>query len=357
MTSNNEIKKYVENLSKEEIESIIEYLQSVLLNEKISIVRENLCCPRCGSVHFKKNGHDDDGKQRYMCKNCKKSFSESTSSFFYHCRLPKEKWLNFIDYEITGMTLSEEAYYLDISKTTCFYMRHKLYRCLSLIYDEEKVTNEVELDCAYFKINLKGTKPKNMPRYSKKRGNTSAYSGISHHKICVVSAIDSEDNMFLRIAGLGSESLEKYESQIDRFKEVKTIVSDSKQCIPHFCNALGCDHEVIPVIANKKCYKTINGKHLGELNQLIEEFRTSIKYKHGVGTRYLQDELNFFTIRKQLKYKVERKNIAQYVFGLLCNAGFISTEEILGTEMPISLKEAYFNYHYGIFSDSQQHLN
>ncbi len=43
-----------------------------------------------------------------------------------------------------------------------------------------------------------------MPRYSKKRtSTTSPYRGISHHKICVVSSIDEDDNLLLEIVGLG----------------------------------------------------------------------------------------------------------------------------------------------------------
>jgi len=32
------------------------------------------CCPCCGSVKIKKNGHIHNGKQNYRCKECRKSF-------------------------------------------------------------------------------------------------------------------------------------------------------------------------------------------------------------------------------------------------------------------------------------------
>ena len=96
---------------------------------------------------------------------------------------------------------------------------------------------------------------------------------------------------------MGGESLEKYESQLEHFENVKTVVSDSKSCIPQFCNLLECEHDVIPVIANKKQYTTKNGNHLGDLNEIVEGFRTSIKYKKGVSTRNLQDELDFYTVK------------------------------------------------------------
>ncbi len=62
-------------------------------------------------------------------------------------------------------------------------MRHKLYAAVSELA-KKRVTGKVQLDAAY--------------------------SGISHHKVCIVSAIDSQDNMFLNIVGLGVETFEKY---------------------------------------------------------------------------------------------------------------------------------------------------
>ncbi|WP_370805050.1 hypothetical protein [Faecalibacillus intestinalis] len=61
---------------------------------------------------------------------------------------------------------------MNISITTCFYMRHKLYKVASQIIQEQKLSDEIEIDSQYLSINLKGTKPENMPRYSKKKRKT-----------------------------------------------------------------------------------------------------------------------------------------------------------------------------------------
>ena len=58
---------------------------------------------------------------------------------------------------------------MNISITTCFYMRHKLYKAASQIIQEQKLRDEIEIDSQYLSINLKGTKLENMPRYSKKK--------------------------------------------------------------------------------------------------------------------------------------------------------------------------------------------
>ena len=69
----------------------------------------------------------------------------------------------------------------------------------------------IELDPAYTKIKLKGTKPENMLGLSKHRGKHKSFftkdiRGISGHKICLVTAIDENDNMLFKIGGLGGES-------------------------------------------------------------------------------------------------------------------------------------------------------
>ncbi len=80
---------------------MIEYLQPLLLSDKITFVNENMCCPVCGSIHFKKNGHDENHVQRYFCNHCHASFSSKTNLFitaFPRSRMKKVtgKWNSLI---------------------------------------------------------------------------------------------------------------------------------------------------------------------------------------------------------------------------------------------------------------------
>lgn len=78
-----------------------------------------------------------------------------------------------------------------------------------------------------------------MPRISKHRGkHKSIYSkdlrGISGHKICLVTAVDENDNMLFKIGGLGAESQEILEQFTGHFQKDSLIISDSKQAIINF---------------------------------------------------------------------------------------------------------------------------
>ena len=69
---------------------------------------------------------------------------------------------------------------MNTSITTCFYMRHKLYKTASQIIQEQKLSNEIEIDSQYLSINLKGTKLENMPRYSKKKEENNQRIEVYH---------------------------------------------------------------------------------------------------------------------------------------------------------------------------------
>lgn len=85
----------------------------------------------------------------------------------------------------------------NISLLTSFRLRHKVLYALKKFIESINLSWEIQSDEKYFSINLKETKPENMPRYSKKRTSTSSpYRGISHHKICIVSSVDAIPSVF-----------------------------------------------------------------------------------------------------------------------------------------------------------------
>ena len=181
MITEKQVVQYLKNKDQDYIDNLLERIKnSCSINVKSE---SKIICPICGLSSVKKNGKDSYEKQRYFCNDCHRSFSENTKTLFFCSHFTKDQWLKFIDYEISGLTLKDEAYFMNTSITTCFY----------------KLSDEIEIDSQYLSINLKGTKLENMPRYSKKRGKQSAYRGISHHKVCVTCAIDSQDNIMMNI--------------------------------------------------------------------------------------------------------------------------------------------------------------
>lgn len=80
-------REFIENLKPAELELISSYIYD-LVKKKVTpdtANHENIevsCCPECGSIHFVKNGHNLKGRQKYLCKDCKKAFVSTTDPCF-----------------------------------------------------------------------------------------------------------------------------------------------------------------------------------------------------------------------------------------------------------------------------------
>lgn len=343
--------KQVIDFLKTKDKSYIDYLFSLLNNNLNNTDSSDQVCPICGSTHVKKNGKDSNERQRYLCKECHRTFNDRTHTLFSWSHLTMEQWILFVDLEISEMKLEDEAHFLGVSTTTCFYMRHKLYHAATEIINNQILSGEIEVDTQYLSINLKGTMPHNMPRYSKKRGGQSAFRGISHHKVSVICAVDENDHMIMNITGLGSESFEKYISNEMYFGDIKEIISDSKSCIQQLANHLGTTNNKVPTSPTEKRYLTRDGKSLGVINEMMTEVAGLIIKTKGISTRYLQGYLNFNIPRKQMKYRYKRNEMPEKIMNLLVETSSFRNISVLATPMPISLKEAYYEYRYGIFAE------
>ena len=97
-------------------------------------------------------------------------------------------------------------------------MRHKLYKAISKAQENVVLSSNFELDPSYTRINLKGT---------------------SHHKICIVSAIDENDNMLFKIGGLGRESFKILNQYRKYFSDNTKIISDDSHSIQTFVSKNG----------------------------------------------------------------------------------------------------------------------
>lgn len=361
-------RKELQKMSPIEAEYVYAYILE-LYREKVTpdtTNYENLnasvnCCPKCGSKHVIKWGYNygkKSAKQRYLCKDCKRTYVPTSGTVFAYSNTSYHDWIDFIACEINSLTLEQEVITISKSKTTCFNMRHKLYDALSDIQDRTVLHDEIELDPTYEKINLKGTKPVNMPRISKKRGRSQKskrYSeknlrGISHHKVCLISAIDSHDNVFFKIAGLGAEDKAKLDPFREHFKSGSSIICDEKACLRTFAYENGMTAEVIPTTG----YKSPKGKTLADINQIHQMLSDLNKKKHGVSTRHLPGYLNWLVFCKQLKYRIDgkRRKVESYLEAMKKQIS-ITTINVCKVPMPIDLRQAYEEFHYGVFNDHQ----
>lgn len=77
-----------------------------------------LGCLHCGSVLVKRNGKYRS-RQRYLCKDCGKSFNDMTNTPLSGTKHP-DKWLKYFEMMVEGYTLPKIAEKLDIHVSTAF---------------------------------------------------------------------------------------------------------------------------------------------------------------------------------------------------------------------------------------------
>lgn len=92
--------------------------------DTIPAITHGLNCPRCNSGNFVKNGKENS-TQRYLCKNCQKSFRNHDGTVIY--RLQKKHLLpEYIQCMRDQLSLRKTAKRLGIALSTAFFWRHKL---------------------------------------------------------------------------------------------------------------------------------------------------------------------------------------------------------------------------------------
>ena len=100
-------------------------------------------CPICGCIHIVRNGHRKDGTQRYVCKDCGKSFVINTNSITSGTRKDFDVWKKYIDCMMNGLSIRKTADICGIHRNTAFLWRHKILDAL------QNMHNSVVLECVF----------------------------------------------------------------------------------------------------------------------------------------------------------------------------------------------------------------
>ena len=138
-----------------------------IIDLEIKKIKGKICCPKCQSKNIKKNGKYKD-RQLYKCKDCNKKFNELTNTPFHHTRLVYKQIVDAYECLVNKLSIRKTANKTGVSIKTAFILRFKIISCLKIIVNNKKFKGTSQLDEYYLPVNLKGTKPENMPRFSKK---------------------------------------------------------------------------------------------------------------------------------------------------------------------------------------------
>lgn len=189
----------------------IEALQAVIdaeLMDSASAGIEVACCPFCGSVSIRKNGHDAFGAQRWQCSDCGKTFTAATGTILGSTKLKPEVWKRYVECFVDRLSLRECALRCGVGLKTSFFMRHRIIECVFKDLPSFQVEAGVsaELDETFFRESFKGSHDRSafkLPRPARHHGGKLHTRGISNERICVMTGVNDYGDIFYEVAKRG----------------------------------------------------------------------------------------------------------------------------------------------------------
>lgn len=296
------VKSYLEGLSREELEELLNSLSQKEALAKYQHSRRELlnnkqgCCAHCGHTKYVKFGKDK-GSQRYKCKSCKRSFTEYSGTWMtglHH----KDKIDAYLQLMLEEQSLDKIKALLKINKKTAFDWRHKI---LSSIEDSDKsgFTGITESDETFFLHSEKGKKKQN--GHPRKRGGSASKKGINEEHIAVIVTQDRKNQIDLTVASAGRLKKKHIEQALKKRLTKQTVLcTDSHVSYKGFAIDNQIEHH--PLRSDLKQRVKDQVYHIQHVNSTHNKLKKWIENKFwGVSTKYLQQYLNWFRIKEALK--------------------------------------------------------
>lgn len=290
------------------------------------------CCLHCGSVSIKKHGTTKGGVQRYICKDCGKTFSENYGLITHYTHLSEWQWQEVVRATVSGDSLTTLAKNIGTSTSTAWTCRMKIYQTIQNIYCEhDKCDGLIEADGKYLRVSFKGCKDKNwfidklgrLPRHHRSRAERIGYLGDSykrlftenptmlkemiyssqkrfvgrdtidanHQHICILTAVDRNNNIYIEPATAGTaKSFDVYDRLTQIVSRDSVLITDDHHSYKMFCRKERIEHVII-----ESELHTAGAYSLSRINSLhssIERFFGSKEYLPA--TKYIDLYLKMF---------------------------------------------------------------
>lgn len=255
-------------------------------------------CPICGCVNIVCNGHQKDGKQRYKCKDCGKTFVITSNSIVSGTRKSLVTWGMFVQCTINQYSLRKTAKRCGIHKNTAFIWRHKLLDALQDVLSLTVLEGIIEADETFFSVSYKGNHKNStfvMPRKPHRRGSSIHTRGLSHEKVCVPCAISRNGYAVSTISNLGRISIRNLHNAFDN-----KLQSNSILCTDKLASYIQFSRDNNLNLIQLRSGKSIQGiYHIQHINRYHGDLKDFIRSFKGVSTKYLNNYLTLFSFMYQ----------------------------------------------------------
>ena len=112
----------------------------------------------CGAVKVIKNG-TRNGRQRYFCKNCRKTFGDINGTVAFRSKMSIGKWIEFIKLTLQGESCRTIVKNLGINKQTVLHNRYRICAVLNqFVSNQDDFRSLAESDEYYYPLSFKDIK-------------------------------------------------------------------------------------------------------------------------------------------------------------------------------------------------------
>ena len=275
-------------------------------------------CPSCQSQKIIKNG-SINGRQKYKCKGCNKSFSSSTGTSLHGIK-KKGKYEEYKRVLLTEglFPLKIMALRIGISEQTAFDWRHKILCTLKT--DDTQFDGIVEIDDIWFLYSQKGRQGL---KYSRKRGGSN-HKGDNNYQAKLLVTSDRNGTHDLSLARIGRLKSEDIQRKVGgKFKKGATLVSDKHSSISAFAKKNGINH----VGFKSSQHGADKEHHIQLVNNMASRLKNFINGNlKGVSTKHLQCYANWFSFREGKKEQSQIILAADHQLGQNTNTWNIYTK-------------------------------
>lgn len=290
------LKKSLAGLDEASLKVLAATIDDLLFDERQGLVdsrtEDGLVCPRCGSCHTRKHGHDKDGNQRFRCSGCSRTFQLSTHSIF-HCCKRKTELKSYLGAILEGLSVRKAAQRCGISTQTSFFWRHRILDCLRDTDEKKSFVGIVEADETYLPLSFKGNRSKSsipMPRKPRRRGTKAGKRGLSKDKVCIPCVVDRHRRAYGVISNLGKVGGKPLHAALSR------KIADAR-----FLCTDGCTAYEKTAGENSRVVKIVRGEvkqdlyHIQDVNSFHSFFKRFLRPFNGVSTKYTNNYISWAT--------------------------------------------------------------
>lgn len=312
----------IPKLSESEFEEVAQFVELNHINFQLDGLKKEIketrysdgqyTCPFCHGTHVVKNG-TKKGLQRYLCRHCRKSFSDQTATPSYHSKKSPKLWLQYLKCMLSGYTIRKCAEECNLNIATSFYWRHKILDALATAVGVGDLEGLIEADETFFRYNRKGnfTKVRSYKkgvRTSTGRATKKAKKkkrGLSRDQVAVGTALDRLGNLKMGLICTGRLQYPALRRFYEGHVSANSILcTDSAHGYATLSEELHLNHVKIESGRRKK-----DIYHIQHINSLHSRLKSFMTHFNGVATKHLQNYLYWFKFIELFKSERESTKI------------------------------------------------